>query len=339
LVSVLVPVRNEAQRLGALLEALAAQEYAGEWEIIFVDDHSEDSTKEILVEFQEKNIHLNIKILNLKNTSGKKAALTAGVEASRAEILLCTDADTKMGENWLAGMASRMADKQIQFVSGPVSFQQKSTSFLGRVFEHLQIVEFASLVGTGAMLVGLGRPHMANGANMAFRRSAFFAVGGYPEAKKIASGDDEFLLARIVEKYGSGSVCFTKNPAACVYAEACPTLGDFVQQRRRWASKWRFHQKPQMALTALLVAAFQALILGVFVLFGIGAISPLAFWAMLGLRFLGEILFLGRVLSFLGYASLVFWVLPWQLLYPFYALGIGVLSQVRGYVWRGRVQR
>src|SRR6202012_3482401 len=103
--------------------------------------------------------------------------------------------------------------------------------------------------GSGAALIGNGQASTCNGANLAYRKDVFYAVGGFKGIDDLASGDDELLLQKVAEKY-PGKIGFLKSYDAIVYTHAKHTLKEFLQQRRRWASKSvKYKDKKVTAMT------------------------------------------------------------------------------------------
>ena len=89
-------MRNEEEFAERTLEALALQDYAGEWEVICVDDRSTDRTKEILEKFAAT--HPRFRVLSLPQdlpqiASPKKRALESAFKIAKNEVLLTMDAD------------------------------------------------------------------------------------------------------------------------------------------------------------------------------------------------------------------------------------------------------
>ena len=104
---------------------------------------------------------------------------------------------------------------------------------------------------------------MCNGANLAYRRAAFAAVGGFAGHAHLASGDDEFLLHHLHAAF-PGTVHFLADAAAIVRTAAPPTLRALLRQRVRWASKWQHYQAgPSRYLALLVLGANVALAAGV----------------------------------------------------------------------------
>mgnify|MGYP001081155998 CR=1 FL=1 len=123
-VSVIIPFRNEEKNLKRLAKGLAQQSHEN-FELIFVDDHSDDEGPELLLKYL-KGQSLTFRLFRLDESTGKKAAITKGVQESRNALIVTTDADCYMDANWLRSMVAQFENEQIHLVSGPVSLIKNS---------------------------------------------------------------------------------------------------------------------------------------------------------------------------------------------------------------------
>src|SRR5690606_22127115 len=186
------------------------------YEVILIDDHSEDDTVAIAhtlaaaLSLPLRSVLLSEKSQARKYVQGKKAALQQGVEAAKGEVIVTTDADCMMEAGWLQSIHHYFKGYDAKMVIGPVTFFESS-----KAFDRLQTIELAALVGTGAVSLGYGKPNMCNGANLAFSKVAFEAVGGYEDNLHIPSGDDEFLLQKIYSCFPN-EVFFNVHPEGVV---------------------------------------------------------------------------------------------------------------------------
>jgi len=331
--SVIIPVRNEAANILNLLQDLEKQTCPQAlFEVIVVDDHSEDDTVAIVTNFARSST-LTIKCVELENYvkyNGKKAAVQIGVELAEGELLVFTDGDCRVQPEWLQLYAYTFQIDQPKFISGPVSFYNTHN-----LLERMQLVEFASLIGIGGASIGMGKPNMCNGANLAYTKQAFAEVNGFAGNETIASGDDEFLLHKISQKYPD-KVFFLKHPNAIVHTEARKTISSFLSQRIRWASKWRAYQQWQVKLLALIVFIVNLLL---FVALGMAVVGELPVSVFIGAivtKFAVDFLFLSRILSFSGRKQYIWYMLPLQLVYIPYVIVTAILGLTGRYRWKGR---
>ncbi len=234
-VSVIIPARNEAGRIEACLRSLAVQAYPGELtEIIVVDDHSTDDTALAVSAMalpQVKMLHLADHVQGGSGTAYKKMALALGIAHSTGELIVTTDADCRMGPHWLSLLVAGYEARRPVFLGGPVVIDAPRTPL--ERFQALDLQGMALITGAGHQA---GTLMLANGANMAFTRRAFEAVGGYQGIDHLASGDDLLLLEKLQRRF-PGRTCFIKNREAAVWTDPMPDWPAFLAQRLRWASK------------------------------------------------------------------------------------------------------
>lgn len=331
--SVVIPVRNEEKTIEKILKKLSIQHYPKNlYEVIIVDDFSDDSTSSILSELS-KELDITIRIIKLDDPqkTGKKHALTAGVEAAKYETIITTDADCWFGKGWLTAF-SRSFKPHINIVAGPVNLRGKG------LFGKLQQLEFAGLIGFGAVTISKENPSMCSGANMGFKKAAFEAVGGYANNLFTPSGDDEFLLFNIMKKFPH-TACFMKSQEGVVNTSAHTTLGSFLNQRIRWTSKWKYNKNWRMRVGAVLFfmdsLLFVWLILGV--LYGVYSITLLAVIVLV--RYLGNAIYISPINKFLQGIYGFLELLLFQIIYPFHVLFMGMNSIFGSYTWKGRKYR
>lgn len=327
-VSIIVPFRNEQQNLDRLVKGLAHQKGV-DFEVIFVNDHSEDNSEEQLLS-SLKNSQFNYKILHLSVTQGKKAALTLGIENAQNEIIITTDADCYMGKNWMETLIGPFEQDQIQMVAGPVGFIQR-----GLLSEMLSI-ELLSLIGVSAATIQQGEPTMANGANLSFRKSIFDELNGYEGLLETPSGDDELFMRKVQLAYPN-SVRFCKNEEALVVTEPPANWSDVLSQKIRWASKWNKGHRPKIQLLAFLIGLLQISQIGAFILMLLSIQYLIIGFLLLFSRYLIEFTLTYRVSRDVGLTrpSIGVFTLSF-IIYPFYALYIALVANFGSYTWKGR---
>lgn len=351
-ISVIIPVRNEAENILFLLQDLEKQTYPkNKFEVIIADDDSTDDTLKIVQEFK-KNTYINLIINQLppktNNTSPKKRAIDSSIKLASGQLITTTDGDCRVGKRWLESIANFQAQTGAYLVSCAVTFGFDSAhpassrpssiirSFTHSIINNTQIIEFASLVGSGACAMFIQKPNMCNGANLTYLKSAFYEVNGFAGNEDLASGDDEFLMHKIAEKYPD-KVKFLKDPDTIVETHAHASWQSFYNQRKRWASKWRHYNNWQTTALAVFVFVANLVVPLTFGFWLFDFISTQRLFLMLSLKFSAEFIFLSLIISFLRKKSLI-WLIPFvQIIYPFYVVFFGLVAQKQGeYVWKGR---
>ncbi len=334
-ICVIIPIRNEAQNILFLLQDFENQTFDKNYfEIIIVDDFSTDQTWHLIHEYQKTSkLILKVIKLNKKNTiSPKKTAITQAVHLTNAELIMTTDGDCRVGKDYLRTMHDFYWQSDCpKFISAPVCFFEPK-NFL----EKILFIEFSSLILMGAALIALNKPSMCNGANLAFQKAAFLEVNGYEGFEHIPSGDDEFLLKKIAQKYPH-QIRFLKSRQALVRTQPPENLIDLYFQRKRWASKWKLHQGWEVRILAVFIFGFHVLNIGL----GVGLImQKIQYWEIiLGhffLKFLVEFWFLNLILNLFSSKKYILYIILLQFLYSLYAVFFGIVANWGGYEWKGR---
>lgn len=331
-VSIIIAARNEEDNIAATIDDVLAQNYDSLlFELIVIDDHSDDRTAEIIRGY----LHKNVKFIQLKEealNSYKKKAIETAIDLANGNLIITTDADCRMGPNWLSTIVNYYEETGCRMISSPVAyFQEKS------FFEEAQALEFAYLIGLGAATIGNGHPSTCNGANLAYEKKTFFEVGGFKGIDDLASGDDELLLQKVAAKY-SNSIGFLKNTNAIVYTQAKPTLAEFIQQRKRWASKSTRYKSKAVLFLGLSVWLFNLSIVLNAILVAFFPLATLPFLIFqLGAKLLVEFLFLNKVMAFFNRKQLLWWLPIFNALHIIYIVYIGIAGNSSKYSWKDRL--
>ena len=314
-ISVLIAARNEGKNIEKLLLSLYNQSFNKEFfEVIIVDDHSDDDTSAVVESFISSHPEMNLKLLKATG-SGKKQAISQALHAAENEIILVTDADCELPEHWIEVMANYFINHDLKMLLGPVLLSPANT-----LFEKLQVLEHLSLIASTAGSAAIGMPVMCNGANMMYDRQAALDVEKYRTDMKIASGDDMFLMEQFIKHYDSKSVRFILDNEAIVKTATMPDLKAFFRQRRRWASKSKAYTNWKIIATALIVLMFNLSI----VFFFAAGFFMRVFWVFFVLYVIMKTLIdfpiLRRITHFMKQQKLLFWVFPLEFIYQFYVV-------------------
>ncbi|MBN1301390.1 MAG: glycosyltransferase [Melioribacteraceae bacterium] len=246
----IVVFRNESAIIRKNVLSLNNINYSDKYlEIIYVNDDSSDDTASII----EENIRRsNWRIINNNNNTEdrahKKRAIEKAVDEASGEIIFLTDADCIVPPDWIKVMLTCFKP-DVSMVAGPVTFIEEET-----LFQKFQKLEFAGLNLVAAGLTGNGKPSICSSANLAFRKNIFIQLGGY-EDYKLSSGDDELLMQRISRETDT-SISFCFNKSTLVFTRTNTTLREFIQQRRRWASKGIFYRDKYFVAKLIIIYLF-----------------------------------------------------------------------------------
>lgn len=234
-VTVIIAARNEEKNIGAILGDLVQQRYSSDlYEVIVANDHSTDGTAKVVGAVSRQ--HANVRLLNIGNIpphfSPKKWAIQTAIEKATGDIILATDADCRVGATWIETMLS-FFEPDVGVVIGFSQFGAKGEK--QNCVESFQAFDFVTLMGVAVGSTNLGLPMAASGQNLGYRKSIFQAIGGYERVAHRVSGDDVLLL-QLFRKFTSTKIVFAAHPAAYAVSQPEPTVKDFINQRKRWAS-------------------------------------------------------------------------------------------------------
>lgn len=250
--TIIVPFRNEEKRILPLFQSLTNIVYdQSKYDVIFVNDHSNDNGSELLKSALNEHHISNIKIIDLpENMQGKKACIEWAAQSSHSDFILTIDADCTVTSGILNTYDHTIQSKGALLIAGTVIYESD-----GSFLQDYQKIENAALVAFGAFGFSKGQPFMANGANLCFHRDTFFLLNAYKGNEHIPGGDDEFLLEKF-HQYQPQNVVFEGNTNALVRTTPQPTIKDFIAQRIRWASKSKLRKNKKPFFIQLFVFIF-----------------------------------------------------------------------------------
>jgi biofilm PGA synthesis N-glycosyltransferase PgaC len=322
-VSIIVACRDEEKELPMLLADIADQIYNPDlFELIIVDDDSSDSTSEVASGFSKIK---NLKVIK-SSGNGKKNAIKTGVRASAGSLIVTTDADCRIGNNWIKTIVSFYAENNPDMVICPVKLES-SKGF----FHRFQELEFLSLQGITAGTAVSDDPVMCNGANLAFLKETYLKYAGNLH-DELASGDDVFLLHNIKRESGK-YIRWLESAEATVTTGTSENLFSFLHQRARWISKTGAYSDrftKVLAIVTFVTISFQFMIL-ICGLFSTGLL--LVFSVYFVLKSIPDFLILTNTAGRYGKRNLLKWFFPSQLVYPFYVLAVVVYSVIHRVKW------
>lgn len=229
-VSVVICAHNERHNLERYLPEIMSQDY-DDFEVVVVNDCSDDDTEELLVELSRLNPAL--KVVHLRQSlnffRSKKFPLSMGIKSAKNEVLLLTDADcAPAGRNWISEMIApyRQSDTEVVLGYGPYRRKPGLLNLLIR-FDTLQIaMQYLSYALAGKAYMGVGR-------NLSYKKSLFLKNKGFISHYNIPSGDDDLFISQVAVKKNCRIVI---SDASRTFSEAKPYFGAWFRQKRRHLS-------------------------------------------------------------------------------------------------------
>jgi cellulose synthase/poly-beta-1,6-N-acetylglucosamine synthase-like glycosyltransferase len=241
-ISVVIALKNEINNIPELLNALNKLNYNLEkYEIILVDDNSEDDS----YMFLESHLNKNYKLLKAANKKfpGKKGALDIGIQNSKFDIIAITDADCKPEIDWLKSISKKISEGfDIVFGYSPL---EKGINFISKFssFENLRnyILYFS--------FAGLNIPYSAAARSFAFRKSSFNKLNGFNKTTETLSGDDDLLIREAVKnKLKVGAFRFDND---LVYSLPANSLREYLNRKSRHLKTSHYYLLRHKILLAL----------------------------------------------------------------------------------------
>ncbi len=225
--SVIICAKNESKNLQNNLPEVFNQEYPGTFEVIVVNDASEDDTELILARFKEKYKQLYYTSIpyDKKFRHGKKLAMTIGIKAAKHNNLVFTDADCiPASKNWLKHMAAGFNEgKEIVLGFGGYTKQKGLLNYWIRFDTFTIAIQYLSYALRGVPYMGVGR-------NMAYTKDLFYKHEGFKKHQHILSGDDDLFIRDAATKNNIGIVT---HPDSFTFSNPSQSFKEWRRQKSR----------------------------------------------------------------------------------------------------------
>lgn len=263
-VTVILCAHNESENLSHYLQALLTQDYP-EYEVIVVDDGSEDETRAVVEQFMvhDPRLHRTFVPKGARVGSTKKLGLTLGAKAAQYDYLLLTDADcVPESKQWIRemmkgfgyGLSVTGDGKDIVLGFSPYFEEEGHVNRLVR-YDTL----FNGLHYLGAALCG--HPYMGVGRNLAYKKSLFFESGGFTRLMTNRAGDDDLFVNHVATRENTAVVLSRES---YVWSLSKKTFKEWWLQKRRHVSvspAYRSETKWRLALEPMTRGLFYAMVL------------------------------------------------------------------------------
>ena len=270
-VTIVVPFKNEGVNLSGLVQDLLAQTYpTPKFQVIFVDDHSDDDSRKVVDSLTVNRAGFSILTLP-RNKYGKKEALSHGIQQAENEWIIQVDADCRIGERFIASHISHLERHPSDLVAGLVTTGKESDGFM----ENFERMDLLSLGGVSAASFFYKRPMMCSGANLGYSKELYHQTRSYDPSESVASGDDMFIMIG-ARKLGR-SLSFNSSTESVVRTTPVKSLSSYLKQRVRWGAKTPFYKQLDIQLLAILVVLTNVAVL----LFPVWILSAPGTWPWL----------------------------------------------------------
>lgn len=310
-ISLIICAKNEAENLQNHIPLWLNQKYPN-FELILINDASNDDTLEVMQKFAEE--HPKIQIVNVKSNEAfwgnKKYALTLGIKRAKNHRLVFSDADCyPASENWLSNMVSNFSEKK-QIVLGYGAYE-KQPGFINKVIRYETLITAVQYFSYAQ----IGIPYMGVGRNLAYTSTLYYEKNGFINHIKIASGDDDLFVNEAATPKNT-AIC--DNQEAFTYSIPKQNRKQWLKQKRRHYSTSKYYKPLHKFLLGLFyISSFSFWLFSIIILFT-------NFWtiglAIIVLRLSIQYIVIGKAAKKLKEANLLLFV-------PFYELFL-ILTQM-----------
>ncbi|MFC2107133.1 glycosyltransferase [Bacteroidota bacterium] len=280
-VSIIISACNEYYNLEENLPVLFNQDYP-EFEVVVVNDASDDESSELLQDMRKH--HPELKIVNIPQRlnffSGKKFPLSIGIKSAKYETILLTDADCHpKSRKWIETMVSGYLEgKDIVIGYGAYIKKKGLLNKLVR-YETLHVaLQYISLAIAG-------KPYMAVGRNLSYKRKLFYDSKGFISHYKVKSGDDDLFISQVANKK---NVCVQINPLTHTLSVPPQNFAAYIRQKRRHYTTSKYYKmnikfilgmyylsQSGFWISFIILIIFDYKLLSLLILFGIRVLSQL----------------------------------------------------------------
>lgn len=333
--SIIIPFRNEQDNLPLLLKSISALNYPyDKFEVILVNDASEDNFKKIIDNFSLKHKAIDLSIIDnqRKSNSPKKDAIETAIGYAKFNWIITTDADCIVPKHWLKVYNSFVIKNNPYFIAGPVLYKNITS-----VLDHFQSLDLAAIIGSTIGGFGINKPFMCNGANLAYRKDIFKEVNGFSNHNHLATGDDIFLLESIYKNFPK-KVFYLNSILTTTQTKTESSLSKLISQRIRWASKSPYYNNHFSKIIGGIIFLGNLFFVILFILAFLFSIQSLLISVLLFSKIIVDICLIGLTLKWQqNLKSLLYYplLIPLQ---PFFYIFIGIASIFSNkYEWKGRV--
>lgn len=226
-VSVIVCAKNQSEYLSNLVPILLNQDYP-DYEIILINDASNDNdnTIDLIKDFEKK--HQNIKIVNIENNEAfwdnKKYSLTLGIKVSEKECLLFIEPNCyPISKNWIQLMSTQFTPTKT-IILGYSGYEKVKKSFLNKIIRFDAILEAIQCFAWAE----LKSPYTGTGKNLAYDKKEFFEARGFISHIKIKSGEDELFINQIATNENT-AICYSSE--SFTYSKAKDNYKDWYNDK------------------------------------------------------------------------------------------------------------
>ena len=249
-VSVVICARDAYEHLSELIPALLHQDYP-DYEIVVVNDCSDDETEEYLKDLERKEA--KVKPVQLKQHlnffNGKKFPLSMGIKSAKNDLLILTDCNCMpVNDQWLRSVVD-CYEEGTEVVIGYSPFVHKKNS-LNRIM-RFDALQNALLYLSSALK---GHPYMGIGKNLSYRKALFYRNNGFISHYTTSAGDDDLFVNQVARKENTEVLIDAEN---AILATPTRSLRIWMRQKSsRYSTIPKYNARARLSLSLFYLSQF-----------------------------------------------------------------------------------
>lgn len=218
--SIVIPTFNRSHQLDQCLELIFRQNYPlDKYEVIVVDDNSDDGTAKILYKYSKN--YQNFNIIRNQQRKGPYYSRNLGAKHAKGEIVIFTDDDCLVPSDWLSKICKVFQNPNVSCVQGTQLYRGK----------------YPSLEPEGKFyLKSLQKRRSFDTKNLAIKRNLILECGF---DKRFRTGGDRELGKRMY----FNNIKINYNPTICVIHAANHSFKDQIRRAKNWGTSLAYIQK------------------------------------------------------------------------------------------------
>lgn len=221
-ITIMIPAHNEGIVIKNTVENITTVDYDN-YELILIDDRSEDNTAEVIKQIAEE--HPNIKYLIREKDAfpGKSAVLNDALKMAKGEAILVFDADARIKPDFIKNLLPKLEPEDVGAVQARKVISNRDDNFLTRCQDNEMALDTHFQIGRDAVK---GAVELRGNGEL-IKRKALEDIGGW---NNYTITDDLDMSTRMQIKGWDIRFC----PEVSVYEEGVMKIVPLIRQRRRW---------------------------------------------------------------------------------------------------------
>lgn len=221
-ITIMIPAHNEGIVIKNTVENITTVDYDN-YELILIDDRSEDNTAEVIKQIAEEDPNIKYLIREKDAFPGKSAVLNDALKIAKGEAILVFDADARIKPDFIKNLLPKLEPEDVGAVQARKVISNRNDNFLTRCQDNEMALDTHFQIGRDAVK---GAVELRGNGEL-IKRKALEDIGGW---NNYTITDDLDMSTRMQIKGWDIRFC----PEVSVYEEGVMKIVPLIRQRRRW---------------------------------------------------------------------------------------------------------